>query len=361
MPKARIKHPTIPSKHSTMIDDHTGVATTKSSLAFTTSLALHSGTGSLALTSSSNCLNFRPRRNRIRRPFRTTSTASSSSSSSHNDLLIIGAGDLGYLLGAQWRALHPDAKITAETRTSRTHNRLHAAGLTPVLESHTPAIVAPNVVFCIPPPKVSNYHDLVRAATERRATPTSRFVFVSSTAVHGPCPIVTERTPHGKTDRAVILSDAEKLCRSLPSGAVMRFSGLFSLRRGSHAFWIANGFERVSEIRTVNLMHRFDAAAALVALLSLREWPEPDDRAFLASSGVPVNAKEMCEAASAHPEFSDQILPTIFPNRVDRRECDCSWTRRTLDWKPQWESFAHFMRLDAERARMGLPSGRLID
>lgn len=335
----------------------TEFAAAKSVLAFTAAFALPTGTGRLVPAHSNNYITHRRHLRPIVRPVRTVPTASGS----ENDLLIIGAGDLGYLLGSQWRSLHPDARITAETRTSKTHDRLHAAGLTPVLESDTPRTLAPNVVFCIPPPKISNYIDLVRAATERRATPNSRFIFISSTSVHGTRPLVTERTPYGTTDRARILSASEELCRSLPSGAVMRFSGLYSLRRGSHAFWIANGFDRVSEIRTVHLMHRVDAAASVVALLSLADWPEWEHRAFLASSDVAVNAREICEAVSAHPEFSDKILPSSLPDKVDRRECDCSWTRRTLNWKPQWESFADFMRLDAERARKGLPSGRLID
>lgn len=294
--------------------------------------------------------------------YRTASSMSlPQTSDPEKDLLIIGAGDLGYLIAAEWRVQHPKARIIAETRSPKTHLRLLAAGVTPALESDPTPQKASNVIFCIPPPKIPNYDRLIRSATTRVATPDARFIFISSSSVHGDRTLITENTPLGTTTRAQLLADAEQVTLAMNRGAVMRFSGLYSLYRGGHTYWLYNKMDRVSEKRTANLMHRADAAAAVLALLNLPEWPQPQARTFLAASAIPVTGRQMVDALKMHPEYSDKDLPTLFADGVEMRECDSSWTRHALSWKPRWESFVDFMREDGQRVRDGLPSGRLID
>lgn len=285
------------------------------------------------------------------------------SSCATNDLLIIGAGDLGLLVGANWLRRHPEACVFAETRSKVKHERIRQAGLEPLIAGDGRAKHVANVLFCVPPPKQPGYLNLVREGILRTLNSDSRFVFASSTAVHGDQAIITERTPTSyKTERGKTLTEAEELTLNAPvNSAVVRFSGLYSLHRGPHAFWVDRQIQRVSERGTANMIHRVDAANAVNALLDLPDWPDSSDSTFLVSSADSLSARQICDAARLHPEYENKMLPTVFSDIINIRKCDSSWTRRTLNWKPKWDSLLDFMREDGKRARAGLPSGRLID
>lgn len=280
------------------------------------------------------------------------------------DLLIIGAGDLGLLIGHEWLKHYPRAYITAETRTSKNHSRLLSANLHPYMPTSTTLDEqrprASNVIFCVPPPKIPNYLTILSKSLSTRMHPefAKNFLFISSTAVHPKdVKIISEKTEYTDTERAILLSECEKQVLKSGYGSVIRYSGLFSLRRGPHAFWASRKVERVSERKTANMLHRADAAKAAVSALL---YGQPGNT-YLAAAKESVSAKDICQAMVQHPEYEDCKVPTIFSDSFEKRECDCSWTRDVLGWKPTWESLVDFMREDGRRVSNGLETDRLIE
>lgn len=141
-------------------------------------------------------------------------------------------------------------------------------------------------------------------------------------------------------------------------GVVVRFSGLYSLYRGGHAFWVERGMCRVSERGSANMLHRYDAARLVVKALRHGKVGE----VYLGCSKDAVNARQMCEAMALHPAYEGRQRPTEFAHSFDEgRACDGEWTREQLQWKPRWESFVEFMREDGQRVGQGKPLDRLIE
>lgn len=111
---------------------------------------------------------------------------------------------------------------------------------------------------------------VVRAGTPRRA------ILVSSTSVYGDLEgDVDESTPPAPaTGRAEVLLEAERLFHAvLPKGVVLRFSGLYGGASTRMVDGVRRG-ENPDPGRWTNRMHRDDAAAAIVHLLTLGEQPQ---------------------------------------------------------------------------------------
>lgn len=291
------------------------------------------------------------------------------------DLLIIGAGDLGLLTGGEWLKRYPGARVIGQTATERTHERLRQAGIKPMkyTDSSTSTPIRPKYILFAIPPVLRIVPDYERILEQSLKMPCKRFVFVSSTGVHNNASdnpaVINEQSPIGDTDRAKMLRGYEQVVQSsiatsstdCPSEVViMRFSGLYSLRRGGHAFWANNPTPRVSERRTANMLHRYDAAKAVVQAFDVPVGA--DDNVFIIASKETVSAKQMCDSMKVHPEYKgNPSLPTEFADENEIRDCDSSVSRERLNWKATWESFVDFMHEDAKRAEQGLPSHRLID
>lgn len=103
-----------------------------------------------------------------------------------------------------------------------------------------------------------------------------RAVLVSSTSVYGDLQgDLDERTaPAPSTARAEILLQSEALFQeSLPAGAVLRFSGLYGTPGNRLINQVRRG-ENPDPGRWTNRIHRDDAAAAVVHLLTRDDAPE---------------------------------------------------------------------------------------
>lgn len=106
-----------------------------------------------------------------------------------------------------------------------------------------------------------------------------RAVLVSSTGVHGSAPdgaLVDESHPPSPVDGpARVLLEAEELfAERVPGGAVLRCSGLYG-GAGSRLLGKVRAGEITDPDRWTNRIHRDDAAAAVVHLLTRPEHPEP--------------------------------------------------------------------------------------
>lgn len=365
----------------------------KTAFARTTKVMLTNRRSStLSFSTSTLCLSFwisRQPLTSVTRPKRTITTRNSTTrrlllmsasvtpaDDGDVDLLIIGAGDLGLLAGGEWLKRHPGARIVGQTATERTHERLRQAGIKPMkyTDSSTSAPIRPKYILFAIPPVLKIVPDYDRILEHSLKIPCKRFVFVSSTGVHNMASdnptVINEQSPIGDTQRAKMLRGYEEVVESslAPSSStgcqsevvIMRFSGLYSLRRGGHAMWASNPTPRVSERRTANMLHRYDAAKAIMQAFDMPCGA--DDNVFIIASKETVSAKQMCDAMKVHPEYKgNPSLPTEFADENEIRDCDSSVSRERLNWKATWESFVDFMHEDAKRAEQGLPSHRLID
>eukprot|EP00178_Gracilaria_changii_P008288 TRINITY_DN253_c0_g1_i3.p1 TRINITY_DN253_c0_g1~~TRINITY_DN253_c0_g1_i3.p1 ORF type:complete len:239 (+),score=26.40 TRINITY_DN253_c0_g1_i3:359-1075(+) len=174
-------------------------------------------------------------------------------SASEHDLLVVGAGHLGSRIARQWRQLHPYATIVAETKTQASHTALRDMGVTPVLAASSSGAF-PNVAFCVPPRGDPAYSGIVQRAAERA---TRRFVFTSSTSVHGGALFVREDTPTSDKGRAAILHHAENTALQFDVSVVVRLAGLYLIDRGPHTFWLSKQVVSGCEQALINLVLQF--------------------------------------------------------------------------------------------------------
>lgn len=307
--------------------------------------------------------------------------AAPAGSSNDRDLLIIGAGVLGREIAAEWQTLFPGASIIGETRTDKSHADLRALDITPrISDAHAGTATPPYVVFCAPPSGSVDYAGAVHAAVQRAlmndGDMTTRFIFTSSGGIHGrDTPLVTETTPvaypqqqqtnaGGETagdkaertktsvegGRSATLARAEhNVLTGHENSLVIRLSGLYTLHRGAHSYWLRAGEVKSSPHGLLNLIHYRDAARAVVRALlvdrdSVAAWPQ---RNLLACVQEPISRGKCCEAALRHPEFSTRFSMPTFSPPSDKPEVtrvyNNEWTRSVLDWAPKWESFERFM------------------
>lgn len=282
-----------------------------------------------------------------------------------DDLLIVGAGVLGRLVAKEWLKINPDATVFGETRTDQHHDALKSLGIQPGLAGSTDP-PPPYVVFCVPPSGTDDYVSAVSDAVARVETHGSRFIFTSSMSVYGNSSEISEDTPivslengdgaasNPKLDRARELAKAENAVLSYDNGLVLRLTGLYTVSRGPHSYWIRAGTVRGSPEGVINLVHYEDAARAVVQALRVpsavvAEWPR---RSCLVCARQSVSRRDICDISLAHPEYKECRLPqfTELGNSTVAwmsRTFDNDWTRGVLDWTPQWESFVEFMKRDA--------------
>jgi len=134
-----------------------------------------------------------------------------------------------------------------------------------------------------------------------------RAVLVSSTSVIGPADgVVDESTPaRPATATATVLLEAERLfLDAIPHGTVLRPSGLYGKPGGRLVAQVRRG-ENPDPGRIANRIHRDDAAAAVVHLLTRKGAPE---RLYLA------NDEESCPVGEVRAFIADQLgLPQPRP------------------------------------------------
>ena len=204
-----------------------------------------------------------------------------------SNVLLIGAGDLGSDVGLRLAALgHDVAAVRRRGDLVPSPMRGISADLTVAGPDLTGLDVDLLVVALTARPRTeesyrATYVDgLLRALDSLAAADQTprRAVLVSSTGVYGdaaPDPVLDESSPAMPADApARVLLEAEHaFAERLPNGTVLRFSGLY---RGETARLVTQVREGTFDDphRWTNRIHRDDAAAAVVHLLTRDEEPD---------------------------------------------------------------------------------------
>ncbi|KAG2493226.1 hypothetical protein HYH03_008642 [Edaphochlamys debaryana] len=272
------------------------------------------------------------------------------------DLLVVGPGVLGSVLGKDWLGSVEGSSATGLTNTDKSHDRLRAMGLHPATRSSLEATHGGKrysfVAFCAPPSGSADYVADVKAALALWDG-TGSFVFTSSLSVcavddggqvtDAACPLVAEGAA-ASTDR---LLGAEKAVIE-GGGNVLRLVGLYHANRGAHTFFIKQGTVARPADYLVNLLHYEDAAGMAAAILRGDGSGPFRGRVFLGTDGHPISFGDMVEAC-----FSSGVFPRVpvaftgtFPENGQGRgkRVDNSASRAALGgWAPRYASFASFM------------------
>jgi nucleoside-diphosphate-sugar epimerase len=204
------------------------------------------------------------------------------------DVLLVGCGDLGADIGGRLAARGHDV-LAIRRRAELVPSPLH--GLSADLTCEAPALPALAlshlVVALTARPRTeesyrATYVDGLRRALdalEAAGQVPHRAVLVSSTAVYGdigPERLIDEDTvPRPSDGPARMLLEAERLFADrVPGGSVLRLSGLYG-RGGARLVDQVRTGEVTDPHRWTNRIHRSDAAAAAVHLLTRDEQPAP--------------------------------------------------------------------------------------
>lgn len=197
-------------------------------------------------------------------------------------MLLVGCGDLGSRIGLRLAALGHRV-LALRRRAELVPHPLR--GLSVDLTREVPQLPTFDLRFLVVAltarPRTeeayrATYVEGMRRALDRQP---ARAVLVSSTGVHGGVPdgtLVDESLPPSPADGpARVLVEAEELFAArVPSGTVLRCSGLYGGDRQRLVEKVRTG-EVGDTDRWTNRIHRDDAAAAVVHLLTRAEPPEP--------------------------------------------------------------------------------------
>ncbi len=252
-------------------------------------------------------------------------------------VVMAGCGDLGTETGLRFAAL--GHRVMGLRRSS--------AKLPPPIEGQSvdlstgvPTLPADTdiVVIAISPDERSvegyraAYVNSVRRVTtaiQRDCTVLPRVLFVSSTATYGVSDgsWVDECTAAEPTaPTAVVLREAEKeLLELIPDATILRLAGIYGPGRTRLIDRVRDGVQPVSEQpEFVNLIHRDDAAAVIVHLMTMQDGPKT---VYLGVDDNPVDRREIIEYLSVRLELP---APAASPTAVGdehRRGKRCRNTR----------------------------------
>ncbi|KAH0465267.1 hypothetical protein IEQ34_005370 [Dendrobium chrysotoxum] len=110
------------------------------------------------------------------------SETTSSNIMGESSLLIVGPGVLGKLVAEKWQQDYPGCHIFGQTMTTEHHDDLVKLGIKPSLSGKSDREY-PNIIFCAPPSRTTDYPGDVRVALSNWNGEGS-FLFTSSTAVY---------------------------------------------------------------------------------------------------------------------------------------------------------------------------------
>jgi nucleoside-diphosphate-sugar epimerase len=211
------------------------------------------------------------------------------------DVLLVGAGDLGAAVGLRLAelghdvlALRRNASLVPPPLVGRSVDL--TAG-PPDLSDVRPRLV---VVALTARPRTeeayrATYVDGMARALDALPVPPERAVLVSSTAVHGSSDrpgLQDETTPADPSDGPgrMLVAAEEAFHERLPHGTALRLSGLYGGSSTRLLDMVREG--RVEDPhRWTNRIHREDAAAAVVHLLTMADEPEG---LYLGTDDVPA-------------------------------------------------------------------------
>ncbi|CAM9204862.1 unnamed protein product [Chrysoparadoxa australica] len=244
------------------------------------------------------------------------------------------------LLGEQWKAAEPSSTVYGETRSTDRHEALAESGMEPTLRGSR-TVKCDNVVFCAAPSGNDDYAGEVAAAASEVWTGRGVFVFTSSAGVYAENEggEVVEDSELGSNPRSIRLQEAEKACMDA-NGNVVRLSGLYSLERGPHNYWIEKGEVDANPHGLLNLISYEDAAGIVVAALK----HGGSKNIYLAHDNVPITRLQICEATLTNSRYASKKVPTFTSSGpIDGKILKGQRTREALGWEPRYSSFAEFM------------------
>lgn len=263
-----------------------------------------------------------------------------------SDVLLVGCGDLGTAIGLRLaerghdvRALRRNAdKVPAPLR-----------GLSVDLTSEVPTLDDLQAQFLVvaltarPRTEASyraTYVDGMRRALDALAAagpPPERAVLVSSTAVHANRdlpPLEDETTAPRPNDGPgrMLLAAEELFIERLPSCTVLRLSGLYGGSSTRLLDQVREG--RIDDPhRWTNRIHREDAAAAVVHLLTR---PEPPERLYLGTDDEPAQLGDV--AAYIAGQLEAPSPPEADPEQGHGKRLSNARLRAT-GWVPSRPSY----------------------
>lgn len=263
---------------------------------------------------------------------------------------VVGVGVLGTHLCRLILDNDPDARVVGVTQTDRRHQELRDT----LGERFSPTTQltekSDHLVFCAPPSGFEDYGDAVAdAATFWNGQ--GSFVLTSSGAVYGETTdTVNESTPLSATSTPRIdrLRKAEAAC-TRAGGVCLRLAGLYDLERGAHNYWLKSPKPIAADPNgIVNQVHYHDAAVACYQCLN--KLPSLRSSILLLSDGNPLSRREICQAALQSSRYQSFAMPEFAASGTPAgvtalgKIYDGTETNRILDWKPEHESFAAFMK-----------------
>ena len=269
-----------------------------------------------------------------------------------NSLKVIGAGHLGVRAALLWKKKFPEASIYLKSRKNdeARANTWSKSGFKPLsqeTESKDNPVKVRNIVYCAPLSNSQTYVDDIQQSFNSWLKDDGAFVFTSSAGIYAENSggIVSEHSEVNRTsDRYKILLQAEEVVLA-NGGIVLRLGGLYTKTRGAHNYWLKNS-SGVKEFTScpnglINLVHYDDAAQLVVNALSNAS----KDKLYLASDGVPISRKDICDASMKCPEYANASVPifTGDSEKVDGKRYDTTLVRGSFDWLPKFTSFAEFM------------------
>ena len=213
----------------------------------------------------------------------------------HPDVLLVGCGDLGAAVGLRLADLGHGV-LALRRNAGRVPAPLLGRSVDLSAEPPDLADVRPRfvVVALTARPRTeesyrATYVDGMARALDALAVPPERAVLVSSTAVHPSRDLPDledETTPAAPSDGPgrMLVAAEEAFAQRVPHGTVLRLSGLYGGRSTRLLDQVREG--RITDPhRWTNRIHRTDAAAAVVHLLTMTT---PPDRLYLGTDDEPA-------------------------------------------------------------------------
>ncbi len=200
------------------------------------------------------------------------------------DVLLVGAGDLGAAVGLRLAGLGHEVLALRRNAAAVPPPLIgRAVDLTagpPDLSDVRPRLV---VVALTARPRTAEsyratYVDGMARALDALPVPPERAVLVSSTAVHGSTDlpgVQDETSPPAPSDGPgrMLVAAEEAFHERIPHGTVLRLSGLYGGSSTRLIDTVRSG-KVTDPHRWTNRIHREDAAAAVVHLLTMADEPE---------------------------------------------------------------------------------------
>jgi nucleoside-diphosphate-sugar epimerase len=260
------------------------------------------------------------------------------------DVLLVGAGDLGAAVGLRLADLGHDVlalrRYAARVPAPLVGRAVDLTREAPDLSDVRPRLV---VVALTARPRTeeayrATYVDGMARALDALPEPPDRAVLVSSTAVHPshdqPPPLEDETVPAAPSDGPgrILLAAEEAFRARVPHGTVLRLSGLYGGSGTRLLDQVREG--RVTDPhRWTNRIHREDAAAAVVHLLTMEATPEP---LYLGTDDEPAQLGDV--AAYLAELLGAPAPPTADPARGHGKRLSDARLRAS-GWAPAYPGF----------------------